>query len=138
MAPMELKCLCGDITLRIEAEPATQFYCHCDDCQAVQGAAYIGVAAFPAHAVKVVHGEPTLWTYKTLPRARCGKCGTLMFAHSPGSDITGVKANLLPAGTFAPAFHIHCRYAVLPVIDELPHYRSLPRTFGGDDEVVGW
>ena len=134
----KVRCLCGDIELRIEGEPAAQFYCHCDDCQAVHGAAYIGVAAFASSAVAVASGEPTLYTYKTLPRARCGKCGTLLFAHVPGSGITGVKANLFPPDRFAPTFHIHCRYAVLPVIDELPHYRVLPKAFGGTDECVDW
>jgi hypothetical protein len=62
----------------------------------------------------------------------------MLFAHVPASNIAGVKANLLPAGTFKPAFHIHCRYAVLPVIDDLPHYKSLPKLFGGNDELVGW
>ena len=26
----------------------------------------------------------------------------------------------------------------LPVIDDLPHYKSLPKLFGGNDELVGW
>jgi len=26
----------------------------------------------------------------------------------------------------------------MPVIDDLPHYRSLPKIFGGADELVGW
>lgn len=51
---------------------------------------------------------------------------------------TGVKANLLPLGTFTPAFHIHCQFAVLPVVDDLPHYASLPGVFGGTDDVVAW
>jgi len=138
MVPTEVSCLCGAVRVRVEGEPMAQFYCHCDDCQAVHGAAYIGVAVFPTSAVAVASGEPTLYTYKTLPRARCGKCGTMMFAHVPAANMTGVKGNLLPAGTFQPTFHIHCRYAVMPVIDDLPHYRSLPKIFGGGDELVGW
>jgi hypothetical protein len=138
MKATDIRCLCGDIRVRVVGEPAMQFYCHCDDCQAVHGAAYIGVAVFPSEAVTIEQGEPTLYTYKTLPRARCGKCGTMLFAHVPASNLAGVKANLLPAGTFEPAFHIHCRYAVLPVIDDLPHYKSLPKVFGGTDELIGW
>jgi hypothetical protein len=31
-------CRCGATELEISAEPIVQFYCHCDDCQAVHGA----------------------------------------------------------------------------------------------------
>lgn len=138
MTTTQVGCLCGDVRLRLEGAPVMQFYCHCDDCQAVHGAPYVGVVMFPSAAVAVEHGEPTLYTHKTLPRARCGKCGTLLFAHVPAADITAVKANLFAPGTFKPAFHMQCRYAVLPVIDDLPHYRSLPPQLGGTDERVGW
>lgn len=134
----EVSCLCGAVKLAVEGEPVAQFYCHCDDCQAVHGAAYVGVAVFPSHSVKVTQGKPVVWTYKTLPRQRCATCGTQLFSKVPDSDITGVRANLLPKGMFKPAFHIHCKYAVLPVKDDLPHYRSLPSVFGGSDEVVDW
>ena len=50
----------------------------------------------------------------------------------------GIKANLFPAGVFKPTFHENCRYAVVPVEDELPHYKGYPAAFGGTDETVGW
>ena len=36
----KVKCRCGAVELEISAEPIVQFYCHCDDCQAVHGGAY--------------------------------------------------------------------------------------------------
>jgi len=50
----------------------------------------------------------------------------------------GVKANLLPQGMFKPEFHIQCQYAVLPVKDNLPHFKSFPASFGGSDKMVDW
>lgn len=134
----QVSCLCGDIKLELTGEPLFQFYCHCDDCQAVNGAAYISVAIFPSDAVHVVQGEPVPWTYKTLPRQHCSNCGTQLFAQPTGANITGVKANLLPAGQFKPAYHIYCEYAALPVQDDLPHYKTLPPELGGNEEVVDW
>lgn len=138
MRIIEVDCLCGAVKLQLEGEPIAQLYCHCDDCQAVHSAAYVGVAVFPSQAVKVVRGEPATWTHKTLPRQRCAICGTHLIARVPDTDVTAVKANLLPQGMFKPEFHIYCEYAVLPVKDDLPHYRSLPAAFGGSDEVVDW
>jgi hypothetical protein len=34
--------------------------------------------------------------------------------------------------------HLQCRFAVLPVKDDLPHYSDFPARFGGSDETVPW
>jgi hypothetical protein len=138
MKSTSIRCLCGAVQVRLEGEPMEQFYCHCDDCQAISGGACVGVAIFPARAVKVTQGSPVTWTYKVLPRQRCPDCGTQLMAEVPGADQIGVKANLLPKGMFKPQFHIQCRFAVLPVKDELPHYKGFPAKFGGSDETVDW
>ncbi|HEY0844662.1 MAG TPA: GFA family protein [Noviherbaspirillum sp.] len=138
MSAFEVSCLCGACALRIDGEPISQFYCHCDDCQAVQGAAYIGVALYPSSAVAVTRGTPVAWTYKTMPRYRCADCGTHLFGRFEEMGLTGIKGNLLPRGVFRPAFHIQCQYAVLPVVDSLPHYKGFPAVFGGADDLVGW
>lgn len=128
---IEVACLCGDIGLELLGEPLAQFYCHCDDCQAIHGAAYVGVTVFPVECVRVVKGEPVVWVHKSLPRQRCINCGTQMLAQVPGEGITGVKANLLPDGMFKPQCHIYCDYAVLPVRDALPHYSEEPVSADG-------
>jgi hypothetical protein len=35
-----VQCRCGATEIEIGAEPIVQFFCHCDDCQAVHGGAY--------------------------------------------------------------------------------------------------
>jgi len=67
---------CRAVEVEITAEPIVQFYCHCDDCQAVQGGAYAPESVYPADAVKVVRGDPTNGNLKRNPRATCRKCGT--------------------------------------------------------------
>ncbi len=137
MKTTKIRCLCGAIELQIDGEPFSQFYCHCDDCRAMTGAAYLGVAAFPASAVRVVRGKPATWTLKTMPRTHCSSCGTRLMAQ-PSADISGVCANLLPLGMFKPELHINCERAVLPVKDDLPHYKASPARFGGSDDTVNW
>ncbi len=135
---MEIQCRCGAVHVELSGEPMAQFYCHCDDCQAVHGAAYIAVAMYPASAVKVTRGATNAWKLKTTPRTTCATCGTRMFAEVPGFGVRGVSASLLPAGQFKAAFHIQCQHAVLPVRDELPHFKGLPTKFGGSDARVEW
>ena len=133
-----LSCRCGRVPLEISGAPVVQFYCHCNDCRAVTGGAFIPLAIFAADSVAVNGNNVFTWTYKTLPRARCSTCGTCLFGEPPGLGMRGVSGYLLPADEFAPTFHIHCQSAVIPVRDGLPHFKGLPASFGGNDETVEW
>ena len=138
MASALIECNCGAIKLRLTGDPVAHFYCHCDDCQRVHGAAYVPVVMVHKSALEVVAGEPAIWRLKKTPRATCPTCGTRLFAEPPGMGVYGVSAQLLPAGAFRPSFHIFCEHARLPVVDDLPHYRGVPAMFGGSDERVAW
>lgn len=138
MKTTEVKCLCGAVTLQLEGDPVAQFYCHCDDCQAVHGAAYAPRAMYPAQAVTVTRGDVATWALKTTARTHCARCGTQLFADVASYGVRGVNAYLLPKGAFKPEFHIQCQFAVLPIQDRLPHFKSLPARFGGCDETVAW
>lgn len=134
----EITCPCGAVVVRVRGEPELQFYCHCDDCQIVSGGAYVPVALFGADAVLSIEGRTETWTYKVLPRQRCAVCGCGMLAEVPGIGQFGISGNRLPAGMLKPEFHIQCRYAQRPVVDDLPHYASLPEMFGGEGQLVDW
>jgi len=138
MEPFTSSCRCGSVQLRVDTAPIAQFYCHCDDCRAVSGGAFVPIALFSTDAVAVTAGDTLTWTYKTLPRTRCSTCGTFLFGEPPGLGMRGVSGFLLPADRFRSAFHSQCRYAVLPVKDDLPHFKGLPESFGGTGETVGW
>jgi hypothetical protein len=138
MEAITLSCRCGSVQLQISSAPVAQFYCHCDDCQAVTGGAFVPIALFPTDSVAVIGKNTFTWTYKTLPRTRCSTCGTLLFGEPPGLGMRGVSGYLVPADKFEPKFHNQCQHAVIPVKDELPHFKGLPASFGGTDETVGW
>src|SRR5688572_30976083 len=92
-----VECACRETALELTGAPRAQFYCHCQDCQIVHGAAYVPVAFYLASAVKVVRGEPGRWQLRTTPRRTCSTCGTRLFAE-PHDRVRGVTATLLPAG----------------------------------------
>ena len=60
------------------------------------------------------------------------------YAEPSDASLRSVTAYLLPPGVFRPAFHMQCQHALLPVVDELPHYKGFPALFGGSDEQVDW
>jgi hypothetical protein len=135
---IEAQCRCGAIGLKIAGEPAVQLYCHCDDCQSAHGAAYAPAAIYPAEAVEVVRGKPTPMVVKSTQRMRCGACGAHLFSELPSVGMRSVSGYLLPKGEFKPRFHVQCAHAVLPVVDNLPHYKFFPASFGGTEEFVDW
>jgi hypothetical protein len=135
---LTIQCRCGAVAVQVTGEPIVQMFCHCDDCQAVHGAAYVPESVYPADAVRVVRGEPSTWKLKRSPRYTCRDCGTRLFIDVLPLKLRGVNGWLLPPGTFQAAFHMQCKFAVRPVKDDLPHYASRPARFGGSEDVVDW
>jgi hypothetical protein len=138
MKTLEIACRCGDVLIEVSGPPIVQFYCHCDDCQVVHGAAYVPESVYPADAVKVVRGNPSAWKLKRNPRVTCTTCGTRLFIDVLSFGLRGVNGYLLPPGEFNAVFHVQCKFAVRPIKDDLPHFKSMPARFRGSDETVDW
>jgi len=134
----KFECRCGTVEVEITSEPIAQFFCHCDDCQAVHGGAYAPESAYAADAVKVTRGDPMTWKLKRNPRFTCPDCGTRLFIDVLNLRVRGVNGFLLPQAQFKPTFHMQCQFAIRPVADDLPHYKSRPARFGGSDETMDW
>ncbi len=133
-----VECRCGAVQIELTGQSVVDLYCHCDDCQAVHGAAYVPESVYRADAVRVTRGEPLAWTLKRNPRVTCRECGTRLFIDVKAMSLRGVNGCLLPPGRFRPTFHMQCRFAVAPVKDNLPHYAGRPGRFGGSDDTVDW
>lgn len=138
MTTTEIQCPCGAVKLELSGEAVAHFYCHCDDCQVVHGAAYLPAVMYRIPQTRLVAGQPALWALKTTTRATCRDCGTRLFAEPRGLGVRSISAVLLPKGMFQPTFHMQCQYALLPVRDDLPHYKGYPARFGGSDEQLPW
>ncbi|WP_424124259.1 hypothetical protein [Roseiarcus sp.] len=95
-------------------------------------------SVYPADAAIVVRGEPAAFILKRNPRVFCRDCGTRAFIDVLALRLRGVNGYLLPPGRFEPQFHMNCQFAVRPVADSLPHFKSRPARFGGSDETVDW
>jgi hypothetical protein len=126
--------------IKMSYTPSTyaQLYCHCDDCQAAHGAAYVPLAIYPAKSVEVIKGNPTLLAANSLPRIHCADCGTHLFNDVESHSLRNVNGYLLPKGELKPQCYVHCKYTVVPVVDDLPQYKGLPALFGGSDNLVSW
>lgn len=138
MPTMNIACHCGAVKIRLTGEPVVNLYCHCQDCQRIAGAGCVPYAIYPTDAVEVTEGKTLTWALRTNPRTRCASCGTYLFGQPVGMGVRGISAYLMPAGTFKPQLHIQCQDALVPVKDDLPHFKAFPASFGGSDEKVAW
>ena len=135
---ISVRCRCGGVEIEISADPIAQFFCHCDDCQAVHGAAFVPESVYPAAAVSVTRGQPSSWTLKRNPRFTCPDCGTRLFIDVLSLGLRGVNGYLLPEGRFRAQYNMQCQFAVRPVVDDLLHYKSRAPQFGGASDTVNW
>ena len=138
MTTLTTTCRCGAVQLTMSGEPVVQLYCHCDDCRAAHGGAYVAAATWPAASVQASGGALAESRVSHTPRLRCAACATHLFSEIPIVGMRSVNAWLLPEGAFKPQLHVQCQHAVLPVVDALPHFKAFPPAFGGSDERVGW
>jgi len=63
----EIQCRCGAVWIELTAEPIAQFFCHCDDCQAVHGAAEGGLrvrSRSPAALASIARSSIPLRVYR--------------------------------------------------------------------------
>ncbi|KAF2104148.1 hypothetical protein NA57DRAFT_70361 [Rhizodiscina lignyota] len=81
-------CLCGAIKLSLEGEPSVQGACHCNNCQKVSGAACSTNAMFPLAGLKIVSGEPKVYTVTNTGSGKpvqlnfCGTCSSPLWTYS--------------------------------------------------------
>jgi hypothetical protein len=64
--------------MELTGEPLVQFYCHCDDCQAVHGAAYAPESVYPTGGPQIV-GRQKCLRYGGLPREHCQSSATTLW-----------------------------------------------------------
>jgi len=132
------QCRCGAVSLALKGAPVVQLYCHCQDCQNAHRAAYVPAAIFPKAHVDVAGGDLATLVIRATDRLYCRQCGTYLFSEIASVGMRSVSAYLLPEGTFRPQFHVQCEEALLPVRDDLPHYKRFPAAFGGAEEFIDW
>jgi hypothetical protein len=86
--PITGRCLCGNVSYSVDAEPVAQGVCHCTDCQRQTGTAFSVVVGVPRDAL-TTEGD-TLASFTTLgdatgtetERKFCSNCGSPLFSLS--------------------------------------------------------
>ncbi|MDW5316612.1 GFA family protein [Rhizobium sp. PL01] len=95
--PQEGGCRCGQVRLKISAQPFLTMACHCTGCQKMSSSAYSLSAAIPAEGFEVIAGEPVIGGLHGADRHYfCPHCMTWMFTRPQGMDwFVNLRATML-------------------------------------------
>lgn len=79
--PVHGTCRCGEVHIRVDAQPILTMACHCRGCQKMSASAFSLSVAIPAAGFEVVRGEPVIGGLRN-PQLRhffCPECMSWMF-----------------------------------------------------------
>ncbi len=139
----EGQCLCGAITWKINSEPISLIYCHCDSCQKSHSALMVAIALFQADDVALTGETTSLSVSKrqhSAIRHSCPSCGTRV-ANTPAGERNIQLLAIFPSlctstKWFLPTMHIFYEDRSIDVSDDLPKYLDLPVEFGGSGQTA--
>ncbi|MFO1328119.1 MAG: GFA family protein [Rubrivivax sp.] len=134
------RCLCGQVTFRIDADPVISRICWCRDCQHLAGNGTVN-AIFPSDAIQV-SGDTAAYTSAAdsgnqITRRFCPRCGSHLFADSSGRPgLTVVRLGTLDdPSSVRPVANIWAASApdwacLDPALARIEHQPPAPRPAG--------
>ena len=126
-------CICGQVEISIEGDPAVMAYCHCDSCRSWLGAPIHAASLWPTDGVTVTRGDELLKVYKRTEfsiRHFCGSCGSPVLIRHPSLGMTDVPAGSIGGFKFEPTIHVNYAERVMSIQDGLPKFAGMPDAAG--------
>lgn len=85
--PVPGGCACGAIRYALTEDLLGLHVCHCSDCQAATGSAFVMTAPVRTEAIELTRGEPVVHEYETVSGIRradaiCGHCTSPLWSIS--------------------------------------------------------
>ena len=133
------ECFCVEVKFEVSGTPASEGYCHCNDCRNWSAAPFIAFSLWAADAVKFTSGEASVGSYSKSGRSVrkfCTVCGANLMAALPGMNLIDVFPSQIEGFQPAPTLHISYAGKVMPVVDGLPKYSDLPAEIGGSGDLL--
>ncbi|WP_026621274.1 hypothetical protein M728_001837 [Ensifer sp. WSM1721] len=103
--PWEGGCRCGQVRIKVTAQPLLTMACHCTGCQRMTASAFSLSVAIPSEGFAVTRGEPVIGGLHGATRHYfCPHCMSWMFTRPEGMDwFVNLRATMLDdASWFTP------------------------------------
>lgn len=133
------QCFCGAVQMTVTGGPEAMGYCHCTSCRSWAAAPVNAFTLWRPENVKVTKGEESLVEFhksdKSL-RKFCRRCGGHVMTDHPAWSLIDVYAGIIPEFPFEPKVHVNYGETVLPMHDNLPKFKDIPKEMGGSGEMA--
>jgi hypothetical protein len=125
------RCACKAVAYDVSDEFVTAFNCHCSNCRALSGAAFLPVGQIAREKLTVTKGEELLLV-KGDPdsphEVRCCECLSLLYWTYSDGQIGIPYGTLSDEPTLNPTHHqfVGSKAAWYEILDDLPQYDEYP------------
>lgn len=119
-------CLCRDTRYRVDGEPMSVCFCHCESCRRASGGAYVPWATFRRPQVEFTGAEPAQYpSSQGVIRMSCARCSSALTYEQvaePTIDLT--VATFDDPSWLEPTCHIWVsdKLPGIEIADDLPQY----------------
>ena len=126
------RCACNATAYEVADEFVAAFNCHCSNCRALTGAAFLPWGEIERGKLRVTKGEASLMVIVDADAdhgMRCGSCGSLVYWTV--RDRTAVRipyGSLVDEPTLKPTAHmfVGSKAPWHEILDDLPRYDEYP------------
>ena len=132
-------CFCGAVELTVTGKPAAMGYCHCASCRSWSAGPVNAFSLWKPDQVRITKGADRIGSFHKTPqsvRKWCTVCGGHLLTEHPHWSLIDVYAATIPDFPYRAGVHVHYQETRLPMKDDLPKMRDLPKEMGGSGELL--
>jgi hypothetical protein len=126
------RCGCNAVAYEVSDEFVAAFNCHCSNCRATTGSAFLPWGEIEREKLRVTKGEESLRLLgdaEAIHEARCGECSSLLYWTSHGGTYVRVPyGTLIDAPALKPTAHmfVGSKAPWHEILDDLPQHDEYP------------
>jgi hypothetical protein len=127
------RCACRVIAYEVADEFVAAYNCHCSNCRAMSGAAFLPVGQIEQDKLRVTNGAESLLMEgdsETGYEVRCRQCFSLVYWTYPDGSVGVPYGTLTDEPTLKPMHHqfVGSKAPWHEIRDDLPQYDEYPWT----------
>ena len=126
------RCGCNAVAYEVEDEFVVAFNCHCSNCRATTGSAFLPWGEIEREKLRVTKGAGSLMVIgdaDAIHAMRCGKCGSLLYwTVRDGTYVRVAYGSLVDEPALKPTAHmfVGSKAAWHEIRDDLPQHDEYP------------
>ena len=123
------RCACRAVTYEVADEFVVAYNCHCSNCRATTGSAFLPWGEIERAQLTVTEGEPIVVGEPAEPHeARCGSCYSLLYWTTSRGTVRVPYGALVDEPTLKPTAHmfVGSKAPWYEIMDDLPQHDAYP------------